>query len=91
VLRLRLERLTLTRAQFIVALRERQIGASVHFIPLHLHPYYRDTYDYHRGDFPHTEDTYDRCVSLPIYPKMTDQDQQDVIEAVREIIAGHRR
>src|SRR6266851_1652019 len=86
VIRLRLERLTLSRAEFIEGLRERQIGTSVHFIPLHLQPYYRDMYGYGRGDFPEAERTYDRTLSLPIYPRMTDQDQQDVIEAVREIV-----
>jgi dTDP-4-amino-4,6-dideoxygalactose transaminase len=91
VIRLRLERLTLSRAQFIEALRERQIGSSVHFIPLHLQPYYRDMYGYRRGDFPEAESTYDRTISLPIYPRMTGQDQEDVIDAVREIVTRHRR
>jgi dTDP-4-amino-4,6-dideoxygalactose transaminase len=91
VIRLHLERLTLSRAQFIEALRERKIGTSVHFIPLHLQPYYRDTYGYQRGDFPEAEQTYDRSISLPIYPRMTDQDQQDVIDAVQEVIEAHRR
>lgn len=90
VIRLRTERLALSRAQFIEALRERQIGASVHFIPLHLQPYYRDKYGYRRGDFPEAERAFDRAVSLPIYPRMTDQDQQDVIDAVREIITAGR-
>jgi dTDP-4-amino-4,6-dideoxygalactose transaminase len=91
VTRLNLERLTLSRAQFIEALRERKIGTSVHFIPLHLQPYYRDTYGYQRGDFPEAEQTYDRSISLPIYPRMTNQDQQDVIDAVREVVEAHRR
>jgi dTDP-4-amino-4,6-dideoxygalactose transaminase len=91
VIRLRLEQLALSRAQFIEELLQRHIGASVHFIPLHLHPYYRDTYGYRRGDFPEAERTYDRTVSLPIYPRMTDQDQEDVIEAVFDIIRSHRR
>jgi dTDP-4-amino-4,6-dideoxygalactose transaminase len=91
VIRLHLDRLTLTRAQFIEALRERNIGSSVHFIPLHLQPYYRDTYGHQRGDFPEAERAYDRSISLPIYPKMTEQDQQDVIDAVRELVEAHRR
>jgi dTDP-4-amino-4,6-dideoxygalactose transaminase len=91
VIRLQLERLTLSRAAFIEALRERQIGASVHFIPLHLQPYYRDMYGYRRGDFPEAERTYDRTISLPIYPRMTGQDQDDVIDAVRDIVRSHRR
>lgn len=91
VIRLALDRLTLSRAEFIEALRERKIGSSVHFIPLHLQPYYRDTYGYGRGDFPESERAYDRAVSLPIYPKMTEDDVQDVIDAVREIVEAHRR
>jgi dTDP-4-amino-4,6-dideoxygalactose transaminase len=91
VIRLELDRLTLGRGEFIEALRERKIGSSVHFIPLHLQPYYRDTYTYCRGDFPEAERAYDRAVSLPIYPKMTEQDTQDVTDAVREIVEAHRR
>src|SRR5207245_11429103 len=91
VIRLRVGRLTRSPAQFIEALRERKIGTSVHFIPLPLQPYYRDTYGYQRGDFPEAEGVYDRSISLPIYPRMTDQDQQDVIDAVRDVIEAHRR
>jgi dTDP-4-amino-4,6-dideoxygalactose transaminase len=91
VIRLELDRLTLDRAAFIEELRKRKIGASVHFIPLHLQPYYRDTYGYRRGDFPESEQAYDRAVSLPIYPRMTEDDVQDVIDAVREIVEAHRR
>jgi dTDP-4-amino-4,6-dideoxygalactose transaminase len=56
-----------------------------------LQPYYRDMYGYRRGDFPEAESTYDRTISLPIYPRMTGQDQEDVIDAVRDIVRSHRR
>ncbi|PIN73333.1 UDP-4-amino-4,6-dideoxy-N-acetyl-beta-L-altrosamine transaminase [Candidatus Woesearchaeota archaeon CG10_big_fil_rev_8_21_14_0_10_45_16] len=74
------------RKDFIEKLRERKIGASVHFIPLHLHPYYQKKYGYKRGDFPTAEFIYDREVSLPLYPGMTRQDVEYVVEAVKEIL-----
>jgi len=67
-------------------MRSRNIGTSVHFIPLHLHPYYRSTYHYQPQDFPNASYAYERVVSLPIYPSMTNGDASDVIEAVRDII-----
>jgi len=91
MLRLRPERLRLDRAQFIEELKRRGIGASVHFIPLHLHPYYRETYHYRPEDFPIARREYEREISLPIYSKMTDADAADVIAAVSEIVSEARR
>lgn len=91
LLRLRLERLTITRNEFMQALAEANIGASVHFIPLHLHPFYRSTYHLAPEDFPTALYAYERTISLPIYPGMTDEDIQDVIAAVTQIIEAHRR
>ena len=71
-------------------LRSRQVGASVHFIPLHLHPYYRDKYGYKPSDYPIALQEYQREVSLPIYSKMTDSDVLRVVEAVKDILAKHR-
>ena len=90
VIRLCLERLAIDRAQFMDELRSHNIGASVHFIPVHLHPFYQERFGYRRGDFPQAEATYDRIVSLPLYPRMTEIDVHDVIRAVRQIIARHR-
>jgi dTDP-4-amino-4,6-dideoxygalactose transaminase len=67
------------------------IGSSVHFIPLHLHPFYRQNFGYQPGDFPMAAAVYQRIVSLPIYPNMTDADVDDVIGAVRSIVGRHRR
>ena len=75
----------LDRAQFIEALTSENIGTSVHFIPLHLHPYYRNIYGYKRGDFPNAEYIYDRILSLPLYPLMTPDDLNDVINAIKKI------
>jgi dTDP-4-amino-4,6-dideoxygalactose transaminase len=91
MLRLHLERLTITRDAFIQALKQANIGTSVHFIPLHLHPFYRDTYQLLAEDFLAALHAYQREVSLPIYPSMTDEDVEDIIAAVEQIIAAHRR
>ncbi|MGC8838815.1 MAG: DegT/DnrJ/EryC1/StrS family aminotransferase [Anaerolineae bacterium] len=100
VLRLNLERFqpsavggqpSAVRNRFIEELRARNIGTSVHFIPVHLHPYYRDRYGYRPEDFPVAYREYQRIVSLPLYPRMTDQDVQDVIDAVVEIVKRYRR
>jgi dTDP-4-amino-4,6-dideoxygalactose transaminase len=89
-IRFDLGRLTIDRAEFIEALKAHNIGASVHFIPVHLHPFYQERFGYRRGDLPRAEALYDRIVSLPLYPRMTEQDMHDVIRAVREIVAQHR-
>ena len=91
VVQLNLERLKINRNQFIEALREKEIGTSVHFIPLHLHPYYRDTFGYTPEDFPNASAVFDRIISLPIYPKMTEGNVRDVIVAVRQIVQEYRR
>lgn len=91
ILRLRTEAVTLDRNQFIEALKQRGVGTSVHFIPLHLHPFYRDRYGYRPGDLPNAEQQYARCVSLPLFPGMTDADVSYVIEAVSEIVASASR
>jgi dTDP-4-amino-4,6-dideoxygalactose transaminase len=90
MLRLNLEQLRIDRSQFVEELKRRSIGASVHFIPLHLHPYYRQTYGYQSEDFPVAYREYQREVSLPIYSKMNDADVQDVIEAVLDIVDLNR-
>jgi len=91
VIQLNLERLSVDRNQFIEALRETGIGTSVHFIPLHLHPYYRDNFGYKPDDFPNASGIFNRILSLPIYPKMTDGEIERVVEAVRKIALQYRR
>jgi dTDP-4-amino-4,6-dideoxygalactose transaminase len=71
------------RDALIEALRARGIGTSVHYVPLHLHPYWRDTYGLKPEQFPVSTDAYRRMLSLPIYSRMTDADVGRVIEAVR--------
>ncbi len=91
MLRLCLDRLKITREMFIQALAQAKIGTSVHFIPLHLHPFYRDMYQLEADDFPAALHAYQRAVSLPIYPGMTDEDVEDVIAAVEQILAAHKK
>ena len=90
ILRLRLDLLNVDRGGFIEALHRRGVACSVHFIPLHLQPYYRTAYGYQRGDFPHAEGEYHSCLSLPIYPSMTDVELNYVITAVLSTVAESR-
>jgi dTDP-4-amino-4,6-dideoxygalactose transaminase len=84
-LRLRLDRLRIGRDRFIEELDARNVGASVHFIPVHLHPWYRDRHGLRAGDFPVAEREFERLVSLPIHPRLSDGDADDVIAAVLDI------
>lgn len=91
VLRLNLDTLAIDRDRFIHELGERNIGTSVHFIPVHLHPYYRDKYGYAPTDLPVSHATYERIVSLPLHPRLSDRDVDDVIEAVLDVAKKYRR
>ena len=91
ILQLNLERLRISRNEFVELLKQYQIGTSVHFIPLHLHPYYRETFGYRPQDLPQASAAFERIVSLPLYPKMTEAQVQHVISAVREIVRQNRR
>jgi len=91
ILRLHLDRLTVDRDQFIEKLRERRIGSSVHFIPLHLQPFYQQSYGYRPGDLPCAEREYRRSVSLPIYPGMRDEEVDCVIENVEALVREHEQ
>jgi dTDP-4-amino-4,6-dideoxygalactose transaminase len=82
--------LQLGRAEIIEELARRNIGTSVHFIPVHFHPYYRDTFGYAAGDFPNAERIYAELVSLPLYPAMSEDDVASVHHAVRAVVEGSR-
>lgn len=90
VVRLRIEVLAIDRAAVIERLAAAGIGASVHFIPLHLHPYYQREHGYRRGDFPVSEDLFERSVSLPIWPDMTDAEVGRVATTLLEIVQSCR-
>jgi len=91
VIKLNLGAVTVGRDRFIEDLKERGIVTSVHFIPLYRHPYYRDTFRYSAQGFPASERIYERIVSLPIYPGMTEGDIERVVESVRDVVRRHRR
>ena len=91
ILQLDLEQLRIGRNEFITLLKQANIGTSVHFIPLHLHPYYRDTFNYRPEDFPNASAIFERIISLPIYPKMAKADVQRVIDVVHKIATQKRR
>lgn len=91
VIRLNTEKLTITRDQFIDELANLNIGTSVHFIPIHTHPYYRNKYGYQANDFPVAYDNYRRMISLPLSPALSDADVAYVIEAVLDIVGRYKR
>ena len=88
--RLQSEMLTISRDEFIVAMKERGIGTSVHFIPIHHHPYYQETYGWAPGDFPVADRAFETMLSLPLYTRMSDTEVDRVCTAVEEIVRGHR-
>jgi dTDP-4-amino-4,6-dideoxygalactose transaminase len=87
MLRLRLDRMSKTRRQVFDQLRARNIGVHVHYIPLHLLPYYRNNFGYKRGNFPQAEAYYDQALTIPLFPAMTDADVERVISTVLETVA----
>ncbi len=91
VLRLHLDRLRIGRSEVVERLKERGVGTSVHFIPLHMHPYYRDAYHYCDESFPVAKREYYRSFSLPIFPGMTQEQISYVIEQVIEVVTEVRR
>ena len=89
--RLQLDNLVADRGQVFRALRAENIGVNVHYIPVHLHPYYRDRFGYQGGEYPVAESAYERLISLPMFHSMTDQDVEDVIRAVTKVLAHYER
>jgi perosamine synthetase len=84
--RIRHERLSANRSQLFRALRAENIGVNVHYIPVHLHPYYRDRFGYKGGEFPVAEHAYEQLISLPMFHSMSDIDVEDVITAVFKVV-----
>ena len=86
VIQLRTDMLKVGRKEVFEALRAENIGVNVHYLPIHLHPYYQREFGYKKGDYPKAEKYYERAITLPIFPKMSDEDVRDVIEAVRKVM-----
>jgi dTDP-4-amino-4,6-dideoxygalactose transaminase len=91
VLRLRPAALRIGRNEFVEELKKLGIGASVHFIPLHLHSYYARAHGYKLGDFPNAEDAFSRCLSLPLYPTLGDDEVERILRAVEQVVSTYRR
>lgn len=83
--------LRINRDRVIEELKERGIGTSVHFIPLHMHPLYQEHFGYRTGQFPNAERRFERAVSLPLFPSMTESDAGRVLEALHDISRLYRR
>ncbi|MGB9834537.1 MAG: UDP-4-amino-4,6-dideoxy-N-acetyl-beta-L-altrosamine transaminase [bacterium] len=89
-IQLKLEELNCTREEFVDALAKENIGTSVHFIPLHLMPYYRNK-GLKEGDFPCAENAFRRLISLPLFPKMSDEDLESVVQALRKLVEWYSK
>lgn len=83
-----LDKLKISRDQFLDEMTKRNLGVGVHYIALHLHPFYQKEFGYQEGDFPNAEWVSERTVSLPLSPKLTNADVNDVIAAVKDILVG---
>jgi len=90
VVRLRLEELRADRAAVFRALRDSGLGANVHYIPVHYHPYYQRL-GYQKGAYPESERAYERLITLPLYPRLTDEDVSRVIDVVSNVLSRFRR
>jgi len=91
IVRVDLDRLRVGRAEVFSALRAEGIGVNVHYVPVHLHPFYRENFGTGPGDCPAAEAAYERILSLPIFPSMSDADAEDVVRAVRKVTEAYAR
>ena len=91
LVRLRTEDLRIDRDRMLEVLKEEGIGTGIHYLPLHIHPYYRKKYGLKEEGYPRATDLGKRIFSLPLYPKMTDRDVQDVIRAFQKALLYYSR
>ncbi|MBX3438177.1 MAG: DegT/DnrJ/EryC1/StrS family aminotransferase [Planctomycetaceae bacterium] len=91
VIRLQVEDLTISRNEFITQLNQAGIGTSVHYLPLHMHPLYRERFGYATEDLPRGADLFQRIISLPIHPRLTDEDVDFVAATVNRLVDEHHR
>ena len=91
MIQLNLEKLKVGRREIFEALKAENIGVNVHYIPVHLQPYYQKKFGYSLGDFPKAENYYSRAVTLPMFPKMSDKDIDDVFAAVNKVISYYKK
>lgn len=87
VVKIDFSKIKLTRTELVNKLKQAGIGTQVHYIPVHLQPYYRKAFGYKKGDYPIAERYYQQCLSLPLYPKMTDRDVLRVVSCVTRCLS----
>jgi dTDP-4-amino-4,6-dideoxygalactose transaminase len=90
-IRLRLDRLGINRNQFIDQLRERGVGCSVHWRPLHLHPYYTEQFGWRPEQFPVATAVWERSITLPLVPGMRDDEHRHVVDIIRDLCRQNRK
>ncbi|WP_339909742.1 DegT/DnrJ/EryC1/StrS family aminotransferase [Symmachiella dynata] len=90
VIQLHLDKLTIDRGEFINRLNAAGVGTSVHYMPLHMHPYYHETHGYQVDDLPVAKSAFERMLSLPIYPRLSDDELKYVADTVQAIVAETR-
>jgi len=86
VIKIDIDKLKISRDEFMSRLKDLNVGSGLHYTPVHLHKYFREKYGHKRGDLPNTKYCGDRILSLPLFPEMTNKDQSDVVEAIKLII-----
>ena len=91
MIQVNLEKLKEGRREIFEALRAENVGVNVHYIPVHLQPYYQKKFGYRPGDFPRAENYYSRAITLPVFPKMSENDIDDVIAAVKKVISYYKK
>ena len=90
IIQLNLEKLNCTRREFFDAMAAENIQCQVHYVPVYWFPVYQK-FGYKKGNCPNAEKIYNGCMSIPLYPSLTDSDVDDVIRAVRKIVRAYRR
>ncbi|OGL41578.1 MAG: UDP-4-amino-4,6-dideoxy-N-acetyl-beta-L-altrosamine transaminase [Candidatus Schekmanbacteria bacterium RIFCSPHIGHO2_02_FULL_38_11] len=91
IIKLRLEMLKISRNEFIEELKKENIGTGIHFTAVHLNPFYEKEFGFKRGDFPNAEFASDRIISIPLYPRMKDEDVDYVIDKIKKIVKLNKR
>jgi UDP-4-amino-4,6-dideoxy-N-acetyl-beta-L-altrosamine transaminase len=86
VIQLGTKKLITGRQEVFEALRTENIGVNVHYVPIHLHPFYQKWFGYKRGDYPRAEAYYKRSITLPLFPSMSDEDIEDVTRGVKKVV-----
>ncbi len=90
IIKLDLDKFTVGRKEIFEALLAENIGVNVHYLPVYLHPYYQKL-GYQKGLCPNAEKLYESMITLPLYPAMSDNDFEDVINAVNKVLDYYRK